>query len=75
VVLHSGQLVSWTRFLRSCERRLPVRELLCFLFGTAIEDSIYNKMDSKAHFTTEQRVFDDRMSVSPALNLYFTTVG
>jgi hypothetical protein len=36
-VLHCGQVESCLGFLASCARRLPVRELLCLRFGTAIE--------------------------------------
>jgi len=35
-VLHSGQVCNAFGFLASCDRRVPVRELVCFRFGTAI---------------------------------------
>jgi len=35
-VLHSGQVCNAFGFLASCDRRVPVRALLCFRFGTAI---------------------------------------
>ena len=36
ILLQFGQATVWTGFLKSWERREPVRALLCFLLGTAI---------------------------------------
>jgi hypothetical protein len=36
IVLHFGQMVSVLGRFASCDRRLPVRELECFRFGTAM---------------------------------------